>query len=193
MARPIGMQPRASAATGIPVIAALMLLVACSSPAGPSAGARDGPASGSDSDGTFTLEIRVEDGAVAGEEPIVVEATLGHAGADDIVLAGSGSGVVFFTVTRLEDGLTSGPPAIQGDCAQHVFEAGQTQVVGFSKSGGFSADDPNAAFMRAYLADPDLRLPAGTWRIEATTTASVGECGGVPVELRAFVDVAVGG
>lgn len=147
--------------------------------------------SGSDTDGMFTLEVRVADVTVFEGEEILVDASLSHDGAADVILAGSGSGVVFFSVTRQEDGLSSGPPVWTDDCAQHVLEAGRPMDVPFAKSGGFSDDDPNAAFLRTYFADRELRLPAGTWRIEATTNASIDECGGEPVNLRAFVDVVV--
>ena len=78
------------------------------------------------------------------------------------------------------------------DCAPHLIPAAGSLDVPFAKSGGWSADDPNAAFLRAYFADPELRLPPGTWRVEASTAASIGEgCTGAPLKLVAAVDVVV--
>jgi hypothetical protein len=41
------------------------------------------------------------------------------------------------------------------------MDRGQVLAMPFAKSGGFSADDPHAAFWRQYFADPALRLPTG--------------------------------
>ncbi len=47
-------------------------------------------------------------------------------------------------------------------------EERQPIASGLNKSGGFSADDPDAAFFRAFLnGDPVVRLPPGDWTITA--------------------------
>ena len=46
------------------------------------------------------------------------------------------------------------------------------------KSGGWSADDPNAAFYDAFFAAPDIRLPPGTWEVTGHASFSEGDCGG---------------
>lgn len=99
---------------------------------------------------------------------------------------------MFFSVTRLEDGLSSGPPVIEGDCALHAFEPGQQVVYRFKKSGAFSDDDADADFRSAYLRDPELRLPTGTWRIDISTAGVVGEdCRGdaLAIEISLVVTV----
>ena len=66
-------------------------------------------------------------------------------------------------------------------------------MVPFSKSGGFSPEDPNANFMAAYFAAPELTLPPGTWRIDVTALGNIRhDCGGdelidLAVELVIFV------
>lgn len=149
-------------------------------------------ASGTVTQDGITLTAGAEPAPVATGEVIDVTATLSHEGPDDLALSGSGSGIVFFSVTRIDDGLTSGPPVMTGDCVGHVLPAGEPTVIPFAKSGGYSPDDPNAAFMEAYNADPLLTLPSGTWRIDVATYANIGPgCTGVQLELALELIVTV--
>jgi len=138
----------------------------------------------------MTLSAAAEPAVLAAGQPIEVEATVTNDGADPIVLSGSGSGIVFFSVTRLEDGLTLGDSLRTGDCVSHVIR--EPIVVPFFKSGGWSEDDPNADFLRAYFSDRELRLPSGTWRIDVAVLANIGEgCTGPPVDLGLSLIVTV--
>ena len=175
------------------VIVTLMALAGCSAPPPSSETAASmRPLQGEARDAGFTLTIRADETSVGAGEEIHVSATLGHDEDQDVTVSGSGSGVVFFSVTRLEDGLSSGAPAHTDDCVPHVVPVGEGVTVPFAKSGGFSPEDPNADFLEIYFADPELSLPAGTWRIEATMSADVGEgCTGEPLVLAAAVEVVV--
>ena len=66
------------------------------------------------------------------------------------------------------------------DCGQHEFPRLVPVAVPFRKTGGFSADDPNADFYRAFFADPVLRLPAGRWQVTASVSGFL-----VPCEMNA--------
>lgn len=176
----------------------VLLLAACSHTPSPTPlGSASGPgptapelAAGTVSGRGMTLSAAAEPAVVAAGQPIEVEVTLTNEGDDPIVLSGSGSGVIFFSVTRLEDGLTLGDSLRSGDCVSHVIR--EPIVVPFSKSGGWSEDDPNADVLRAYFADPELRLPSGTWRIDITVLAAMGEgCTGQPVDLALALIVTV--
>jgi hypothetical protein len=59
------------------------------------------------------------------------------------------------------------------------------------KSGGFAAEDPDAAFYRTFFADPLVRLPAGTWEITAVADFSEGACDGAHHTLRAPITVTI--
>ena len=169
-------------------VAVMALATACSEQPAPSGA----PVVASTSGHGLTLSIAAEQSAARVGEPIEVAANLRHDAVADVVVSGSGMGVVAFTVTRLEDGLTSGPPVMTGDCALHVVPAGSGLGYPFEKSGGWAPDDPNAAFLQAYFAEPELTLPSGTWRIEARTYGNLGEgCTGELLELSAAVDVVV--
>ena len=176
------------------------LLVACSVTPTPTAiGPPDepGPSASELTTGTvtedgITLAVSAEPAVVAAGVPIDVEAVITHDRPDALVVSGSGSGIVSFSVTRLEDGLTSGPSAMTGDCARHQLPAGAPTVVPFSKSGGYSPDDPNADFLDIYFSRPELTLPLGTWQVDVATHGSLGEgCGGPPLDLTVSVVVTV--
>lgn len=182
----------------VPLALVAMLAAACSQSATPTplASLRDpGPtapelAAGTVSGRGMTLSAAAESAVVAAGQAIEVEVRLTNDGAEPIVLSGSGSGVIFFSVTRLEDGLTLGDSLRTGDCATQVL--GEPIIVPFSKSGGWSEEDPNADFLRAYFADPELRLPSGTWRIDITVLANIGQgCTGPPVDLALALIVTV--
>lgn len=179
---------------------AVLLLVACSvSPTPTAIGLPDDPgssapelATGTATEDGITLAVTAEPAVVASGEAIEVEAVLTHDRPDALIVSGSGTGIVFFSVTRLEDGLTSGPPVMTGDCGLHELPAGAPTVVPFSKSGGYSPDDPNADFLEIYFADPELTLPAGSWQIEVTTHGSLGEgCAGPQLDLAISLVVTV--
>lgn len=141
----------------------------------------------------LTLTAAAEPATVAAGEVIDVTATLAVDGPADLELSGSGSGIVFFSVTRLEDGLGSGPPISTGDCARHLIRADEPMVVPFQKSGGYSPGDANAEFMEIYNSAPELTLPAGTWRIDVTTSGNVGPgCTGELLDLAVELVVSVG-
>ena len=180
--------------------AAALILAACSvtpTPTTLGSGAQPGPttpelAAGSVSGHGMTLSATAEPAVVAAGEPIDVQAVVTNDGADPILLSGSGAGFVFFSVTRVEDGLTSGAPVMTSDCAPHVVPPGEPVTVPFSKSGAWSDGDPNADFVRTYLADPELTLPSGTWQIDISTAATVGEgCVGEPLDLELSLIVTV--
>jgi hypothetical protein len=77
------------------------------------------------------------------------------------------------------------------DCAPHTFVRNDPLVVPWQKSGGFGSTDPNAAFVRTYLAGPDFLLPAGTWTLRAGGAFVLGKCGGAHVTLSAEVTIVV--
>jgi hypothetical protein len=60
------------------------------------------------------------------------------------------------------------------------------------KFGAFSDDQPDAAFYRAFLADPVVRLPAGDWAISAVASFVEGKgCSGASRMMTATVTVHV--
>lgn len=164
---------------------AAMLLAGCSPlPGGPGVEARD-------ADETFELVLRVGSARYAVNQPIDLTATLSYLGPDPGVdLVGSGSGLIAYRARQLDGRLDIGGTST-ADCQTYRLDRGRPIVERYSKSGGWSNDDPDAAFYRVFFADPVFRLPRGRWRISATAGFAVEECGGVIHGLAAEVTIVV--
>jgi hypothetical protein len=138
----------------------------------------------------FRLTIAVSSATYRVDEPIEVRTVLAYAGpAPSIEVGGSGSGLVGFSLQQL-DGPIAVDAAGTSDCAPWTLKRGDN-LIPFQKSGGYSADDPQADFFARYLNDPQLRLPAGTWRITALASLARPGCDGGGVNLSAAADVTV--
>lgn len=138
----------------------------------------------------FRLTIAAAAATYRVDEPIVIRTVLAYAGpAPSIQVAGSGSGLVGFSLEQLDGPIVVGA-AGTSDCAPWTLKRGDN-LIAFQKSGGYSADDPQADFFARYLNDPLLRLPAGRWRITALASLARPGCDGGGVNLSASVEVTV--
>lgn len=152
------------------------VLVACAGETSPSSPAEDGPVSVTAADAGFRLTLESSGRTFVDGQPIEVRATLVYEGdAPEATVWGSGDGPVFFSLSQVDGPIVIGSAA-SDDCTNRVFARGVPVPFPFVKSGGFSNDDPNAAFYRAFFADPQLRLPAGTWRIVGQATGYLAPC-----------------
>jgi hypothetical protein len=191
--------PAARGAGLLGVALGLVLLgAACGDarPSHPSGAPEDGtaPVEARARDARFELVLRLPRLTWAAGEPIEAEASLTYLGpADRIEVSGSGSGLVLFGLEQVE-----GPVRFLGaataDCVPRTLDRGVPVVVPYRKSGGFSDDDPNAAWYRAFFADPLLRLPPGSWRLSATADGYLGNgCDGPRYHLLVLAELRVEG
>jgi hypothetical protein len=141
-------------------------------------------------DDLFALTIQSERSRYAVNEPIVIETTLQYVGdADEITVTSSGGGLVVFSIEHL-DGPVDALGGRDSDCQRFRYRRGVIERVQFEKSGGFSSESPMAAFWRAFYADPQLRLPAGEYRITAQALYGPPGCGeGATLEASILVQV----
>ena len=156
----------------------------------------DGPSvSATDSSAGFTLTMTLDHDRYRAGQPIGVTTTLTYGGPDATVRlwTDSSPGLVGFDVMQV-----GGPLSIPGggttDCVSTSMAKEQHISAPFAKVGGWSNGDPYAAFYESYYADPQLRLPAGTWQISAKSGFGIGgtDCGsGQDGDLRATIEVAV--
>jgi hypothetical protein len=164
-----------------------------STPAAPSSSAAQGsayPVRAEASDGPFQLVFELPAATWQAGQPIDGRASLGIAtgGAD---VGGSGSGLVGFEFREVGGHLQVGP-AWTSDCRQYHLDAGAPLVTEIVKSGGFAAEDPDAAFYRSFFADPLVRLPAGTWEIAAVADFTEGgACDGAQHTMQAPITVTI--
>jgi len=175
----------------------VLVVAACASPApttGPSLGPSPSPSADSRihaeaADGLFRLVFDLPRTTWQAGEPIDGLARLEvlAGGAD---LAGSGSGLIGFEFREVGGSRQMGA-AWNDDCRQSRLDAGAPLETGIIKSGGFGGEDPDAAFYRAFFADPMIRLPAGTWEIAAIAEFTEGLCDGARHSLRAPITVTI--
>jgi hypothetical protein len=171
-----------------------LVLGACAGPTPPSSAASlpAGPAqSASDIQGPFRLTFELPRTTFRAGEAIEGRAALGVIGGAAVAFGSSGGGPFVFSFAEI-NGRRSMGGAMTADCAPYRLEPVRPMTSGITKSGGFSNDDPEAAFYRAFLSNPIVSLPAGDWRITAGASLVEGEgCSGASRNLAAPIVVHV--
>ena len=137
--------------------------------------------------GDFTVQIASAQERWAAGEPIEVTATLSYHGTRATTIWGAGAGPMAFTVREI-GGRRQMEASFTMDCAAHEIGPQDPIVKDYTKSGGWSpGDDPDEAFYEAFFTDPEFRLPAGRWELEAWTRFAVEQCGPWAVDMRAAI------
>jgi hypothetical protein len=121
-------------------------------------------------DGTFAVEIRTPRARYTVAEAIPIVTNFVYIGPEARTIAGGAQSLVTFGLEQIDGPLDmlGGSDSI---CVQHQLTARQPVAAPFLKSGGWSNNDPLAGFWRAYFADKELHLPAGSWRVTASLDA----------------------
>jgi hypothetical protein len=145
---------------------------------------------GQGGDELFALTIGADRGRYAADEPIDIATTLRYIGAEPTTVTSSGAGLVAFGIEQLDGPVDAGIGRDE-DCARFDYLPGHAESVEFHKSGGYSNDDPLADFWREFFADPELRLPAGQYRITARAEYGDPGCGGWQT-IEASIVIVVG-
>jgi hypothetical protein len=130
------------------------------------------------SDGSFDLRLRAERSVYLESEPIDIAAELRFQGVEQPSVDLSGSTLVGFGLRQLDGTLGMGWGSAATCAPLGSMSSGsdtQVRVIPFAKSVAFSEEDPNREYWEAYMADPELRLPEGTWQIIATTLFRLGK------------------
>ncbi len=140
----------------------------------PGTGGGDEPR-GEGSDALFALTIEAGRSRYAVDEPIGIATRLRYIGDEPVIVTSSGAGLVAFAIEQL-DGPVDAGWARNDDCARFDYRPGDIEPVEFQKSGGYSNDDPMADFWRTFYAEPELRLPAGEYRITARAEYGDPDC-----------------
>lgn len=138
------------------------------------------------------MEFSTSSASYAENEPVLASARLIYDGPDETAsLSGTGSGAILFSIEQLDGDLDQS--AFQhDDCKPYELPADRPIELPFSKSGALDADDPRAQFWRDFFAEPELRLPAGHYRLTATVPLSAGSgCAQPPLDLTASVEISV--
>lgn len=183
--------PRVAVGLGTAAVTVVAVLLAVFVAGGGRPGA-PGPVSDTASKDGFVLELTVTQSSYAPNAPIDAHATLTYTGSQPISRVWGGGTLVLFSLVDV-DGTRDVPGAMNLPCIPYPITPGKPQTFPFTKSGGYSPSDPNAEFIQAYLNDPQLRLPSGTWELEAHASFNTGDtCSADPISLSATVRITVG-
>lgn len=142
-------------------------------------------------DGPFRLTFDMPRTQWSAADPITATAALELVGVGGPTVSGSGSGLIGFEYLQV-DGPHHVVPASTADCRPYRLEAGRPLSSALAKSGGFTDQDPDAAFLRAFFADPVVHLPAGRWQITAIAAFAEGaDCTGPSHSIRVPITIEV--
>jgi hypothetical protein len=148
-----------------------------------------GPVTGTAYDAPFKLWITASKASYGNGEAIDVTATLIYEGPEASTTIGhGGSTPIGFGIVEPVDGVQL-QPVVELNCARTTLTRGVALEQAFGKSG--SNPDANPSFS-AFMQDPVLRLPPGTWHIYAEASfLEDPDCAGSQHDIRAEVTVTV--
>lgn len=155
------------------VVAALVITLVPTSGSGQSPHPSTGPIrlrpADTAEDDTFRLEIRVDGSEfVADGPPVQVDTWLAYVGHEQrLTVSHAAGGIVAFGIRQLDGPFDPGGPARRMSRQVDEWTIGEVRQVPWSKSGGFSADDPLADRYTAWFDDPMIHLEPGTYQITA--------------------------
>lgn len=144
-------------------------------------------------DGRFRLELVLPHLDWKANDAISGTAILLLDGGDATTIYGSGGGVIAFSFDEVGGNRHAGY-ATTADCGPHPLDAATPISTPLSRSGGVAGNEPDADFLRAFLADPEIHLPAGSWDITAIAVFSETEgCAGGTHTMRTSLRISVTG
>lgn len=116
----------------------------------------------------FDMQLHVAQTTFKAGEPIDISASLTYTGGKkSYTVWGSSSAQVVFTLT---DGKNFGVDgASTSDLVPTEYKHGETVSYPFVKSGGYSSNDPDAAFWKSFYAEKELKLPPGTYLVTVSS------------------------
>jgi hypothetical protein len=165
--------------------------VAPSSPAATSAPTPSPTApavSDADTAGPYTLTLSADQAVYHASDAITVTGSFVYAGSDPIAVQAF---VPWdFSIAEPVHGMTISE-YLSAECSHAVLQPGEQMEHAFIKGGGVHASDPQASFKLGYLTDPTLRLPPGTWHIQAISSLTEGTCGDKTVSLSTEIVIQV--
>lgn len=148
-------------------------------------------ASATDRDGDFELVLQADKASYRPEDPIEISASLAYLGSAETIdiTTDSGGPILFGIREPLFGDVQIGGLSLL-TCETTTLVRATPLVAAFQKSGGVSNSRPDAEAVLAWIRDPVLRLPVGTWHVYARVA---GPClgGGPTFEVVADLEILV--
>jgi hypothetical protein len=122
-------------------------------------------------DEMFELKLYVDKDIYKEDEIINCYSTLEYIGKEEDITVYSSDPLVGFSLK--DDKYFDGGYAVNDELITTTFKKGETVRYDYMKSGGWTADDPNADFYQEFFSERNLILPSGLYEISATINCSL--------------------
>ena len=151
------------------LLCVVLSMAACAPPM-PEEPSQAEPIPASSSNEEFEITIYVDKDIYAENEAIECYAELKYLG-DETITVYSGNPLLGFGV---KDEVYFDGGYVTNDSLEHTqFVPGETVRAAFSKSGGYTSDDPLVEFYKEYYTDSEFVLPSGVYEISASIDYSL--------------------
>jgi hypothetical protein len=139
----------------------------------------------------YLLTLELPAAGWKADQPITGVATLALVQGNGVDIGGAAGGPIAFEYASL-DGIHLVEPVSDLVCAPYRLERGKPVASPIRKSGGFYREQPDFEFNKAFLTGPDVRLPAGDWKITAIASFVEGQgCKGLSRTIRTTIQLHV--
>jgi hypothetical protein len=146
--------------------------------------------SSASTDGAYRLELVLPRLSWNVGDPISGTAILSLTGSLPTKVYGSGE-LIAFTFDEVGGNRRAGP-LWDLSCTTHALDPASPMTTALYKSGSSDTSQPDVDFLRAFFADPQIHLPAGTWDITAIADLNAGAgCSGARHMIQATVRIRV--
>lgn len=140
-------------------------------------------------DGSYRLELVLPRLTWNAGDPISGTAILSLTDGQPAKVAGAAA-LIGFAYDEV-GGVRHVAPIWDQSCVLYPLDPATPQSVALDKSGAVQGNEPDADFLRTFLADPEIHLPAGTWDISAIASFSETGCAGPNKTMTATVRIHV--
>lgn len=122
-------------------------------------------------DDIFELKMYIDKDTYIQDEIIKCYATLEYIGEEDSIAVYSSDPLVGFSIK--DDKYFDGEYAVNDVLITTTFKKGEIVRFDYVKSGGWTAEDPNADFYKSFFSEKELILPIGKYEISTTIACSL--------------------
>ncbi|MBU5677648.1 YobA family protein [Alkaliphilus sp. MSJ-5] len=140
-------------------------------------------------DENFLVKTYINKLELKENEEISMYSTIEYIGEKDNITIWSGEPYFHYTIYNGQEYFNEG--ITEDLLKQTVLNKGEIYTIPFSKSGGFSGDDPKADFWKHYYSEKELKLPKGEYSFTAYTDFALTEEQTEKVTLKIDFEVKV--